>query len=225
MNTDDSENKSRKDPSLPEGTFTYRSGISTFKYIGQFKSKDYIGDPIKHGEGKLYDPSGEVVYDGEFKDDLEHGWGEEVYTDGIYFGQFQKGQRHGHGQYNFNNGDKYKGGWEEGNFSGKGEYIFLSGNVCKGTWFNHEKHGRFVETFNEEPFVSNAGKLVRLECNYEYGTRTGRGSGVTKRGRRIEVNFDEFGDPRNNLGSWFVEYIVPHLPVIIIIIIILYFIF
>ena len=49
MSFDDSDIKSEKDPSLPEGTFTYRSGISTRKYIGQFKSKDYIGDPIKHG--------------------------------------------------------------------------------------------------------------------------------------------------------------------------------
>lgn len=209
MSFDDSDIKSEKDPSLPEGTFTYRSGISTRKYIGQFKSKDYIGDPIKHGHGKLYDPSGEVVYNGEFKDDLEHGVGEEVYDDGVYYGQFHKGKRHGYGQYNWATGDKYEGNWEEGNFSGEGEYIYLNGNTDKGTWLNHERDGHFVETFNGEPLDTNAGALVRLECNWEYGVRTGRGSAVTKRGRRIEVTFTEEGYIRKKISwGWIIGIIV-----------------
>jgi hypothetical protein len=66
-----------------------------YVYEGDWKNNK------RDGNGKLIDPDGVVVYEGEFKDDLFHGWG--VYNDLseighiTYRGAFANNERHGLG--------------------------------------------------------------------------------------------------------------------------------
>jgi len=64
-------------------------------YDGDWKNNKWDGN------GKLIDPDGEVMYEGEFKDDLFDGYG--VYNNPsefgyiTYRGEFANGERHGFG--------------------------------------------------------------------------------------------------------------------------------
>lgn len=85
-------------------------------YEGEFKD----GKKVKGVMTKK-----ELVYTGEFKDDLAHGKGKIVYKDGSYYeGDFKFNSPDGNGVYGLKNGWIYKGGLKAGNFSGYGIKYF-----------------------------------------------------------------------------------------------------
>lgn len=76
---------------------------------------------MKHGHGKITFPSaaaaaggdlGQEEYEGDWEEDLMHGYGKYKYTSGaVYTGQWAKGKQHGHGCIQYADGSSYEGNW------------------------------------------------------------------------------------------------------------------
>jgi hypothetical protein len=120
----------------------------------------YEGDfmhGMRHGKGRY--EFREEVYDGEWKWDHRHGWGQLSCADGstikgewqngkthgfasvvdqkgtvIYEGEFKEGKRHGLGRQLFESGDMYDGGWQNGRLNDRGVYYFTNGDRLLGMW-------------------------------------------------------------------------------------------
>ena len=78
---------------------------------------------MKHGLGK-YKFRNRDEYEGDWMDDLMHGFG-------IF--KWMTGSR---------SGDCYIGDWKEGRREGKGEYTYALGDKYEGMFKNNEPHGK-----------------------------------------------------------------------------------
>ena len=66
-------------------------------------------------EGNVVKKSAVSYYDGEYKNDLKHGFGEYKWATGnFYKGQYQFDKRHGYGEMFWVDGSEYKGDWVDG---------------------------------------------------------------------------------------------------------------
>lgn len=117
---------------LPHGEGTWVSTDQTCKYIGLWHNGK------KSGDGHYI--SSELVYEGEWNDDVYHGDGKLVYKSGPfksyrYEGEFLNGLRHGVGTQYYHGTDLqladehgepceawYRGTWSKDKFHGNGEY-------------------------------------------------------------------------------------------------------
>lgn len=90
-------------------------------------------------------------YEGPCLDGLAHGQGVVHWTghdaQPAYIGGFQRGQRWGHGQMHYPNGDHYAGQWRDDERSGLGEYRFgpqspWAGDRYNGHWRANRFHGQ-----------------------------------------------------------------------------------
>ncbi len=54
----------------------------------------------------------------------------------IYEGQFKNDLYHGYGRFIFANGNYYIGSWQDGKRSGFGKFIEISGKSYAGMWSN-----------------------------------------------------------------------------------------
>jgi hypothetical protein len=73
---------------------------------------------MANGYGIYYHANG-AKYEGEWKDDFQHGFGIEIWTDdSIFEGYFQFGQKNGPGEYRWNDGSKYNGEWKNNKIDG-----------------------------------------------------------------------------------------------------------
>lgn len=121
-------------------------------YEGQFKLYQ------RSGYGTIYFPNTGERYIGQFSNDVFHGEGFRVWSDGSeyrgrwvngeksgngeyvspenlrYVGQWEGGRRHGKGTQNYSNGDRYEGGWINGMCAGLGTYYFADGSKYGGAW-------------------------------------------------------------------------------------------
>ena len=119
-----------------------------------------------------------ALYQGCWKDDLQHGKGKEVWTDGsTYEGMYLKGKKHGYGAYRWNDGSRYDGQWFENKISGLGLYSWLDGRTYKGQWKNNNMHGHGVYFWKD-------GR--RYEGEYEEDKKHGFGVYTWADGRRYE---------------------------------------
>ena len=115
---------------------------------------------------KQYDDGG--VYEGTFKDGLQHGTGTYTLPNGyeyagdwvegeilgrgtarfpngsIYEGEFAKGKPHGVGKITFSDGGTYEGNWEEGKINGRGIASYANGTTYEGEFQNAMHHGKGV---------------------------------------------------------------------------------
>ena len=88
-------------------------GQSEFnKYIiGQLSESGYVtgvGKEINH-----------IIYEGQFKEDIYHGYGRYIYGNGNYYlGQWENGKRHGWGKLVDVHGKVYEGLWKQSKFVG-----------------------------------------------------------------------------------------------------------
>jgi len=76
----------------------------------------------------------DLVYTGDFKNDLAEGYGVMKYKDGSWFeGTFKNNAPHGYGSYYFSNGQKFVGEVFEGSFKGMGIQVFsdIEGRVIE----------------------------------------------------------------------------------------------
>ena len=114
---------------IPETPFTDEKG-----------SGGYIGDLVngkREGRGVMKWPNyknrmgklcGEVIYDGEWKNDKMSGRGKIKFKQGhIYEGDWRNNTMHGIGKYSAANGDVYVGQWYLNNKEGEGSYRSISG--------------------------------------------------------------------------------------------------
>ena len=58
----------------------------------------------------------DFIYEGQFKNNLYHGWGRYINQHGVYWGFFENGLRHGRGKWLANDGKSQDGNWNMGQF-------------------------------------------------------------------------------------------------------------
>ena len=105
-------------------------------YEGDFKD----GKENGYGTTKWTDGA---VYVGKFKNGLWHGQGKMRWANGeVYEGRFMNGFRHGKGKTTYPNGEIYEGDYRDGLKHGKGMYQWVDGSVYVGEWLDDNIHGR-----------------------------------------------------------------------------------
>lgn len=143
------------------------------RFEGEFK------DGLPHGNGKDFDESGNMVYEGQVFEGKYHGVGQVWLSDGRSFkGEFDKGDW-GKGALFFKDGSRIEGVWKDdrldglaksfyndgkpeyegvyvsGNWQGKGTYYFKEdAESLQGNWLNGKMHGAFIRTYPDGRTVS-----------------------------------------------------------------------
>jgi hypothetical protein len=112
---------------------------SGFQYVGELKAGK------RDGKGTLYGVSGTIstednilplsvlhaLYEGDWKEDKQDGWGVCYYEDGSrYEGNWKDGKRYGEGAHYYTDGSRYVGSWEDDKKNGKGTYYNPDKSVC-----------------------------------------------------------------------------------------------
>ena len=73
----------------------------------------------KQGYWEKYHPTGYLRYKGQFKNDIYHGYGRYIYSNGnFYIGMWQDGKRSGWGKLVDKSGKIYEGMWQYSKFVG-----------------------------------------------------------------------------------------------------------
>ncbi|XP_023024416.2 uncharacterized protein isoform X2 [Leptinotarsa decemlineata] len=141
------------------------------KYIGEWRKNK------KNGKGVLYTKNYEEIYEGDFKNDLPHGYGVaaqkipnlNVYeikyrgfwkygkrdatgvrifvNGGFFIGNWKDGLRDGYGQMWYTDGSYFEGQWSKGLRHGLGLLVYENGNKYDGSWENDMKHGKGIMYF------------------------------------------------------------------------------
>ncbi|OHT02548.1 hypothetical protein TRFO_30276 [Tritrichomonas foetus] len=116
---------------LPESGCDIFNAANGGRYEGEWKRFD--GVIKRHGHG-VYSTE-EIVYEGDFSEDVFHGDGVLKFTDGMcYQGQFKNGRINGEGEMLFLDGSRYKGQWRNGRMHGIGTYFTIDNQQWTGTW-------------------------------------------------------------------------------------------
>lgn len=102
-------------------------------------------------------------YEGEWHNDMMHGYGVYRYLSGaIYEGEWKENKQSGQGTYHFPNGAKYVGQWENHKMNGKGCYTDTDGATWEGIFID----GTFDSTIQKRlltEFVEKQ-KVLELEA-------------------------------------------------------------
>ena len=125
--------------------------------------RSYKGALVDHARNK---------YEGEFKDGLKHGVGEQTYADGaVYKGEWVRGERHGVGHLVKRDGETFAGSWVAGRPHGEGTLTRPDGTAHAGGFVRGAPHGwGVVTTASEErecAFVD--GVAVEDDVKITYG--------------------------------------------------------
>lgn len=110
------------------GTFDYSDGR---KYTGRYKNGK------RNGSGSLYSSDGDLVYSGNYQDDLRFGYGDS-FNDGKkqYSGNWRNGKRNGYGTQYFDDDTWYSvtGNFKNGSFDGVMKILYrASSDILKTT--------------------------------------------------------------------------------------------
>ncbi|CAF4150246.1 unnamed protein product [Adineta steineri] len=97
-----------------------------------------------------------------------------------YEGEMKDGKKHGKGQMEYANGDKYTGIYVENNITGQGVYIHANGSRYEGQWKDNKKHGQ-----GNLNFASGG----RYTGDWIEGNRTGHGIYIFANGDRYESRY------------------------------------
>lgn len=102
-------------------------------YIGEWR------DGLITGYGLYYWSANGNVYIGDWMNDQMHGYG--IWRDGqdgrYYAGNWLYDKKNGNGQFNWPNGDAYKGVFIDDEMTGKGRYLSHDG-ILEGFWYEGE---------------------------------------------------------------------------------------
>ena len=94
----------------------------------------------KNGFGKLYDKNNNLIFQGNFQNDLYNGFGKLNFDNGDrYEGLFKDNVLSGKGIYYFNNGDFWDGYFNEGRLHGKGIYTNKDGRKSEIEFINNRE--------------------------------------------------------------------------------------
>ncbi|MBQ4584799.1 MAG: hypothetical protein IJA82_01170 [Clostridia bacterium] len=133
----------------------------TYEYIGGWSSQERngIGKEIykKKGLSSRKDWVQDMVYEGEWKNDM----------------------RHGKGKILWENGDTYEGEWKNDEPCGKGKLTSPNGDVCEGYFENDIPRGKVKVTYNNgDTYEGEVG-----ECGGYFGQGTLIQEGVVYQGQ------------------------------------------
>lgn len=102
-------------------------------------------------------------YEGNWKDDRQHGFGKEVWPDGAKFeGDYLEGLKHGKGTLTFADGAFYRGEFVNNDIDGSGTYQWNDGRKYDGQWKHNKMHGwGNLQFLYQESFPGPMGVLTR----------------------------------------------------------------
>ena len=100
-------------------------------------------------------------YNGEWKNNFEHGFGEYAYSNGDkYVGNFKYGKKEGKGTFYFIDGSIYVGNYKDDQMNGKGSLTNINKEKYLGNFKENKKHGKGI-------IIKPNGS--RKEVTYNYG--------------------------------------------------------
>jgi hypothetical protein len=109
-------------------------------YNGNFQ------DGKEHGFGTLTLPDG-VKYRGQFRCGVKEGYGIMLWKTRTYDGEWIQNKPHGPGRVVWSNGAAYTGHFQDGKYHGLGVYIWPSGKKFVGRWEEGIKNGHGLYTW------------------------------------------------------------------------------
>lgn len=138
-------------------------------YFGQVK------DGKAHGKGRYFDSNGNLIFEGEFKNNLYDGNGKYYSIESVhgeegsvlcYEGEFEKGKYSGQGKLYFTSGERkgelfYEGDFYKNKYNGQGTLYYSEDHIYEGGFAESEKHG-----FGKEIYINSEGKEVVIHGTY-----------------------------------------------------------
>lgn len=127
----------------------------------------YEGQIIKgiiEGNGLFYSQEKKMLYQGQFKNNLFEGKGEQNFenfgNEITYEGMFKKGKREGKGKILYGDGNMYEGEFFDDKFNGDGTFKWKDGRIYKGKWKDNQMNGKGIfkwdnNTFYEGDYIDN----------------------------------------------------------------------
>ena len=121
---------------LPNGYGIYRNIINERKCMGYFRINGLNGIGIEESIEDGY------IYYGEFDKNQKHGYGVLQWKDGVtYKGQFFRNQMNGYAIINYSGDKRYKGQMNNGKMDGFGEFDWGKGKKYFGYYKNDKRNG------------------------------------------------------------------------------------
>lgn len=98
---------------------------------------------MPNADGRGFSRLSNGVYEGEFANNNKHGKGEYRWNDGTVFkGEYRDDEMNGSGAMLFYNGEKYEGEVKDNKLTGSGKYTYKSGDVLEGNFCDCKAYGR-----------------------------------------------------------------------------------
>lgn len=114
------------------------SGTETVPGQTEFTGAFHLG--LKQGQGKVRNLTEGWEYEGEFRSDKMHGFGQIEHNNGYrYNGEFKFGMKQGFGCCGNPDGSTYEGQWERDKPHGEGTFTDAEGNLVTGVWVDGER--------------------------------------------------------------------------------------
>lgn len=130
------------------------------EYTGTMKND------MRHGTGFFIYTDG-TKYKGDWSYDKKQGHGKALLTNGTkYVGNWYNNKREGLGTLLYTNGTKYQGEFKNNTFEGQGIYTFPNGEEYKGTFVNGMFNGHGIYTYTNG---------IRFEGEWKNDVKDGKG--------------------------------------------------
>lgn len=136
------QSQEEEDPTLGVDMSTATEQIVSYE-----DGSSYIGQTVagkRHGQGIWQSHSGQ--YEGEWAKDLQHGKGQQTWSDGrVYNGQFKNGKFSGQGSMSWQMAKgrmTYEGQYLNDLKHGVGKFVWADGRTYHGEWVCGKRHGR-----------------------------------------------------------------------------------
>lgn len=121
-----------QDGSYYSGNFVdgQKTGEAQFYFVDGSKYSGQFVNGKANGEGTYIYSNGVSIYKGQFKDNLQEGYGELKTNKGItYKGEFKAGKKNGKGELSWEDGKKIIGQFVNGNYEGECKFVSAGGKV------------------------------------------------------------------------------------------------
>ena len=136
---------------------SYLRGQGTDQFIDSAEDNwDQVSAESEAEDFSKYEEREEFVfengarYKGQWKDNVRHGKGIQIWPDGAkYEGFWKNNKAHGKGTFWHVYGDKYEGDWKRDKAHGYGKYTHSNGATYEEDWRNDLQHGQGIEFWND----------------------------------------------------------------------------
>lgn len=160
----------------PDGTIihgTFCNGVlhgsaKWVSHLGDTWEGEWVNGYFRNGKGIICVEEG-VRYEGDIREGVQWGQGQEVSPHGVYEGEWVNGRPSGQGEMKYADGGVYKGEWVDGCWQGDGRLTNIDGTVTEGQFQYAYANGRATQT------GSLLGRQYRFIGNFVNGLRDGWG--------------------------------------------------